>query len=458
MLKLNSITVHCTHCDELFDVDCSDYEAETDSEERNMGAQISYCWTCECECPNCQQQGDVEIEAWEYPIGIKDYEEPHSTDDFEVIDSDIDVEEKIDDEDPFDYDSTFQTPQNASTISELEDNNSQETSDGNSLSSCCELNPPTSMHYKQDGSYSTYMLSSYNLGDIQVFINNCMERIYKDYISNLSSGNTFIHGKCDSFFTFEKNDPDEIKYSKHNHQQLYLLRYFYSYLIEYRYLYNQLDLNELKVFSIGCGCFLDLYGLLFAIKEGTYFSYYGIDVEDWQYKDLVSDLTMRSLFEQKTLGTCLADFSKTGLNESLGSFNVFIFPKTIEYMENSNTKEISALAAYVKKTTFKEDVIYLILNGMEQLFQEDIDRLDILKNAFCQIGYKVREESQKPANFSSSFYRLSGLKKFPDEKMDFLKDICSKCSNKGCSSPKKPSKSPILNTNSFNYKIIRLER
>lgn len=74
MLELRKCHLTCCNCHEEFDAP-EDLEAETYSEERNMGAQIGYTWAYEDECPKCHNQYDFEINAWEYPIGILDYDE-----------------------------------------------------------------------------------------------------------------------------------------------------------------------------------------------------------------------------------------------------------------------------------------------------------------------------------------------------------------------------------------------
>lgn len=77
MLELKKCHLKCGKCGAEFDSP-ADLDADSYSEERNMGMQIGYTWTHEGECPNCQNPYSFEISAWEYPIGILDSEDPKS--------------------------------------------------------------------------------------------------------------------------------------------------------------------------------------------------------------------------------------------------------------------------------------------------------------------------------------------------------------------------------------------
>lgn len=412
MIKLYSLTIRCLRCGCCFEPECSDFEAENDYDDRQMGTQIGYHWECELQCPDCRVEDTVNVNAWEYPEGIKNYDEIISTDIFDVTDWNVDV---VGEGDDFDI------------AEEIEDE-------------CAD--------YALDE-------SPVFISDMQEFIDGSLKRMYEDFVDGISSQTPLTNGKCDLYFTFEKGSQDEIEYSKRKHRCLYLLRYFYSYLIEYWHLYTQISLESYKIFSIGCGCLLDLYGFLCSQKE-TFFEYHGIDVEDWEYRDLIPNLGPNVVFENKSLLHCLSDFQQDNLNETLGKFNVFIFPKTIEYLENDQRNDVTVLAQYVNQTIFKENTIYLILNGMEDYFEKDVERLDVLKNAFISNGFHVEKELTKSNLLPNSFYELSNWKKFPDDIKHFLSNVCEKCCVAGCSASNKPNRAPILSVNHFKYKIIKL--
>lgn len=442
MIRLNSLDIHCLHCDHYFNQDCSDFEADNDYDNRQMGTQIGYHWECELQCPNCGAEDTVNVDAWEYPLGFIDYHEGRSSGELEVAEYDIDLLQESDEE-------SVDNP---------------EEEQGCLPHSVTRPSIPTAtylLHNTHPGvGNSTASVQSTVGGvipDMGSFLNQSLQRIYDDFTSAINLKSPLENQKCLLYFTFVKGDPDEIKYSKKEHQQLYLLRYFYAYLIEYWYLYSKISLKSYNIFSIGCGCFIDLYGFLCAKDCKTTYEYYGIDCEDWPYKDLLSNSYMHGKFEKKSLSTCLVDFQKQGLDETLGNFNVFIFPKTIEYLENEWVNDVTALAKCIKQANLKNKTIYLMLNGMEDLFEKDVERLDVLKDAFISKGFYAEKELTKPNLLPNSFYELSKWKKFPDDIKHFLSKICEKsCMVGGCSALNKPNRAPILSVDHFQYKIIKL--
>ena len=91
------------------------------------------------------------------------------------------------------------------------------------------------------------------------------------------------------------NIPD---YSKPEIQQLYLLKYFPAYLIEYYEIFN--DILKYKfialpfnVLSVGTGCGIDYWGLEFALRDhgmdsADYVYYTGIDKIPWNYREYLA--------------------------------------------------------------------------------------------------------------------------------------------------------------------------
>jgi hypothetical protein len=392
MIRLNSLTIRCLQCGCYFEHDCSDFESDDDCDERQMGTQIGYHWECELQCPDCDAEGTINVDAWEYPLGIIDYHEGRSSGELEVAEYDIDLLQESDDDESVDD-------------SEEEQDYSQHSVTRPSIPATTYL--LHNVHPSADISMPSVQGSvGKMIPDMGAFLNQSIQRIYDDFIQIISRSSPLENQKCSLYFTFVKGDPDEIKYSKKEHQQLYLLRYFYAYLIEYWYLYSKISLKSYNIFSIGCGCFADLYGFLCAMDSNTTYSYYGIDCEYWSYKDLLPNPYMHGIFEKKSLSTCIADFQKQGLNETLGNFNVFIFPKTIEYLENEWVNDVTALAKCIKQANLKNKTIYLILNGMEDLFEKDVERLDILKDAFISKVFYVEKELTKPNLLPNSFYEL----------------------------------------------------
>ena len=82
-------------------------------------------------------------------------------------------------------------------------------------------------------------------------------------------------------------------YSDIHIQQLYLLRYVFSYAFEYKSMFDTLFAREkfrdsIEVASIGCGNMIDYWGLVEVLdeigNEKCYIKYRGIDTIDWNYK------------------------------------------------------------------------------------------------------------------------------------------------------------------------------
>lgn len=76
-------------------------------------------------------------------------------------------------------------------------------------------------------------------------------------------------------------------------QQLYLLRYVFSYAFEYKSMFDTLFVREkfkdsIEVASIGCGNMIDYWGLVEALGEignrKCCIKYRGIDTIDWNCK------------------------------------------------------------------------------------------------------------------------------------------------------------------------------
>ena len=445
MIRLNSLTIRCLQCGCYFEHDCSDFESDDDCDERQMGTQIGYHWECELQCPDCDAEGTINVDAWEYPLGIIDYHEGRSSGELEVAEYDIDLLQESDDE-------SVDNP---------------EKKQGCLPHSVTRPGIPTTTYLLYNthpgvGNSTASVQSSVGgvIPDMGSFLNQSLQRIYDDFTSAINLKSPLENQKCLLYFTFVKGDPDEIKYSKKEHQQLYLLRYFYAYLIEYWYLYSKISLKSYSIFSIGCGCFIDLYGFLCIKDCKTAYEYYGIDCEDWPYKDLLSNPYMHGKFEKKSLSTCLVDFQKQGLDETLGKINVFVFPKTIEYMEDDDKgiHDISALAQCIEKTFFASSKIYLILNGMDSNFKDDEDRLDILRKSFMAIGYNSIETKYESSVFPQYFYQFFSGGLFIDGLLRTnIKNFCTCCSNHvGCIVNKKPKTSPIFETKYFHCKIIEL--
>ena len=76
MLISKAPTIKCKKCGKIYHLEIDDFgDAETSSEERNMGYETQYTWEFQMECEKCNNLLTVTIEGWEYPVGIYNYDE-----------------------------------------------------------------------------------------------------------------------------------------------------------------------------------------------------------------------------------------------------------------------------------------------------------------------------------------------------------------------------------------------
>lgn len=296
--------------------------------------------------------------------------------------------------------------------------------------------------------------------NIQDFIDDSMHEIYNSFFVESQNKGFCLNGSCVLNFNFLQDHCNEIDYSRKDVQQFYLLRYFYAYFVEYMKLYSEIDLDKYHIFSIGCGSFLDYYGFRYAKGPEVSCSYLGIDCIDWKYKNLIPYDDRKVKFLQKSLLDCVYFFRTQGLDKALGFFNVFMFPKSIEYLENeeNGAHDLSLLADAIKETNFKFREVYLILNGMNEKIEDDEEKLYIIKEAFLESGFQVEGEELKFDGSKDSLYKLSGKElRFPNTIKGLIEKICNKCvCSQGCFECSSLKSYPMLNAVYFKYRIIKL--
>ena len=74
----DAILIRCDKCGELFCFDAGDMEFDWRGgvvDERGMGYEMEYDSQETCECPNCQNQIDLTLHVWEYPMGAFNYQD-----------------------------------------------------------------------------------------------------------------------------------------------------------------------------------------------------------------------------------------------------------------------------------------------------------------------------------------------------------------------------------------------
>lgn len=293
----------------------------------------------------------------------------------------------------------------------------------------------------EEDDYDEYVNQVSDSIEIQGFVDAFLRIVKKDFVVFLNGRKKDGVRLCDVNIDFRGN----VQYDRKEIQQYYFLRYFYAYFLEYHYIYKMTRLSNYNVLSIGCGPYVDLISLYYAVgKNENRIKYFGIDPVDWEYKASFENAFSCS-YCHGTLDEYLGMFD-------IGEHNVFIFPKSMEYLDLTFLKE------KIRKTNFRENVIYLILNGMDSKSDLDERKFDSLKDVFRRIGYVKTEERKKNEGFVERFEELPENIKYSD--CHWLKELSKYCVHGTiCQDEDCPlNRYPILKTKSFNYKIYRLEK
>lgn len=75
MILTNIPEFKCKKCLKSFEIEIDDFETDTYSYERNMGAEIQYNWNYIGNCPHCNNDLEISFDAYEYPVGMLNYED-----------------------------------------------------------------------------------------------------------------------------------------------------------------------------------------------------------------------------------------------------------------------------------------------------------------------------------------------------------------------------------------------
>jgi len=290
---------------------------------------------------------------------------------------------------------------------------------------------------------------------MKTFIEDFMRTVFNDFQKNVNK-----EVLCDlKELSFKSGHlPD---YTKEINQQLYLLRYFPAYLTEYKYLYKKIvkdtHLESINVLSIGCGSFIDFYGLIFAIKSFSVSSsdipvkYTGIDVINWKYQDNFNNQDVSFLCDS------IENFKFKKPDDT----NVIIFPKSLSELSDD---VLDSFVSNILGTKFSSKRIYLISSIMNKMFTADEAKCKKVINAFQDIGY-LCENYEPPQEiikkeamllFDHDFF-------YPDNVKEYLNTLSSKCikyieNNKYCQTDcEKLNRSPILKTDNISFQVNLLE-
>lgn len=287
------------------------------------------------------------------------------------------------------------------------------------------------------------------------FLEEKIYNIYEDFKEELS---TYV--TCCDLKDLRFNGGNIPDYSVKIIQQLYLLRYFVAYTIEYYRIYKKLvDQNFLdyyNVLSIGAGCGLDYYGLYFALqKDHSDICYTGLDRIDWNYRESFGN--EEYYFENIDIN----DWSSLDWDE----YNVIMFPKSIGEFDNQTFEGIMDT---LKESNFNHDKICLISSVREQNDVIDTQRLVRIANVLeYNHNYSCLD---KPGDYryypnNDGFAKYYPYFSYPPEILELLLNLLGECSiyyfnGKACRNEcsSNLNKWPMLRDGHVKFQVVRLER
>jgi hypothetical protein len=292
------------------------------------------------------------------------------------------------------------------------------------------------------------------------FIEDKMNDIFEDFKSEVECLES-----CCMLKKLRFNNGNIPDYSIQIIQQLYLLRYFPAYFIEYYDIYRALlskdFVDSYKVLSIGTGCGVDYYGLYFALKERDASAvddicYTGIDLIEWSYRDTIGNDWTYFINEDITQWKSL----------DWDGYNIIIFPKSIgEFTDD----DFSKLLNIFKNSDFTEERIFLVSSIREQNDSIDTDRMEQIINVFeKEHSYHCLDDKSTYTYYRENVGLAKYFKEFnyPHYTLEYITSLIDKCKvyeenwfescEQNCATLL--NKYPILRTGHIKYQIKRLER
>ncbi len=295
-----------------------------------------------------------------------------------------------------------------------------------------------------------------------ISIKNYISMVYDDFREYIDRSDNLCVLKTLNYQAGQKPD-----YSDIHIQQLYLLRYVFSYAFEYKSIFDTLFEREkfkdcIQVASIGCGNMIDYWGLIEALDEirnsECQIKYKGIDTIDWKYKieargqDEVSFIKANAA----TIFTKASDLVS----------NVYIFPKSISEFSNEEFQDICE--GFRNKRIRKNRIHILIsLRADQGSMDRDMERSGKLIMAVKQNGFATKDNATTYIHYKDED---RGIKKidykfeYPGEAIDLLTSLDKKCSayrnnKENCTDDcKNLSRWPVLKAKNIRYQVLSFAR
>lgn len=296
--------------------------------------------------------------------------------------------------------------------------------------------------------------------DIKTYLN----KIYNDFKSHIAI-NPLCELKGIDFASTLLPD-----YNNVHLQQLYLLRYAFAYLFEYKRIFvkklpqhKMFGDPDLNILSIGCGSYLDYWGAIEAIAKNKLQSkvkYLGIDKVKWEY-------TIESR-KQDTLNFYEGDITKYLSEISTLNCNFIVFPKSISEFDKETFRQICFLIRRIKFTQ-KHIVLLVSLRNNVTNCLSDLSRVDELVAAFNAnkhhiYTFKNYEKGKCYIVGNDGIRAYDDSFVYPQEINDALSALITNCTNyimrgKSCSNCERLlNRRPVLRASQIKYVAIDICR
>lgn len=284
--------------------------------------------------------------------------------------------------------------------------------------------------------------------NINKFIGGVLNYIFTEFREHVESSENLCH--LNNLYTSYNIVPN---YENEAVQQLYLLRYFMAYFCEYLSAYitvmgrkAMLNLKEINVLSLGCGAYIDYYGLHYAKVNNVKLNYFGVDKVDWKYK-FVSNMDNCSYYNE--------DITKANMNIDK-EINIIVFPKSIGEIKLDGMQNLLSILENVKINSNLYILNFVCDYGDTLIFNEFIENFCQGFDYECKTNeYFKTPESDSCKSFSeyNVFYPTNINRYLTDLKqkckMIGTKDDCLECFNKP---------SPVMTKKYVKYQIAELKK
>lgn len=191
---------------------------------------------------------------------------------------------------------------------------------------------------------------------LQHFLTIFLKKYFKDFTDSIEEASE--EDICQLQQSFSKTWGPI--YSSKLHRSFYFIKYAVPYCIEYREIYLAIlnskllgNATSISVLSIGCGAMLDFIGFIYALRKinsHLTWAYHGIDIVDWECKEISNASNANIKFTCKGIG----DISTEELNNH---YDIIIFPKSISDIPS---EEINAFISSLPKRILPNTLILVL--------------------------------------------------------------------------------------------------